>query len=108
MIDPRHDQMPGLKVMHRKFERKIAGKFDLVVGLHPDEATEEICAATLGDSKAVIVPCCNYWKGVESHGSASLADTIRRYFDKHNVDYWETLLSISGKNLVFVANRERR
>lgn len=108
VIDPRHDQMPSLKAMHRKFDRRLAKKFDLIIGLHPDEATEELCVTAASGARVVIIPCCNMWRGIENHGSGSLANTIRKYFQQHNVDWWETLLPITGKNLVFVANRERR
>lgn len=108
VIDPRHNQMPGLKAMHRKFDHSLARKFDLVVGLHPDEATEELCVVAASGVRTVIVPCCNMWRGIENHGSGSLANTIRLYLGKHNVDWWETILPMNGKNLAFVANREMK
>jgi len=86
-----------------KFCSDMAQGFDLIIGLHPDQATEEICHAAKF-RPTIIVPCCKYWEGIESHGSASLPDTIRKFLRQGGIDWWETLLAMSGKNLVFVTS----
>lgn len=117
VIDPRRS---GLPKRVRKQERKSALKtgrllrpkflnvevveadlseFDLLVGLHPDEATEPL--ARLATQKPVVlVPCCNKGFGVMSHGSPNAADTVRRIWKSLGVPYRETLLPITGKNVV--------
>lgn len=83
------------------FQPELAEDFDLVVGLHPDGATEAICHAAL-IRPVVLVPCCRYWRGIESHGSPDLAETVRRCFRRLGVEWWETFLQMNGKKLVFV------
>lgn len=90
------------------FTPDMATDYDLLVGLHPDGATEALAQAALSGMPVVIVPCCHYWRGIDSHGSTSMADTIRRYWRKHHVDFWETQLPMSGKNLILIAPGTRR
>lgn len=117
VIDPRRSGLPG----HiRKQERKAALKtgrllrptymqadvchadlsgFDLLVGLHPNEATEPI--ARLAKQKPVVlVPCCNKGFGIVSHGSPNATDTVRRIWQGLGVQWRETQLPMTGKNVV--------
>jgi len=87
--------------IRKEFNATMVLDYDLIIGLHPDEATEAICNAAR-DRPCIIVPCCRYWHGMESHGSPNMAETIRRSFRKNRVQWWETTLKMNGKNLVFV------
>lgn len=88
------------------FDRRWKSKCDLIVGLHPDEATAEIVLA--GEKLKIpylIVPCCV--KGME-------AEILRRRLGKHvPFDMWikhlhklsnsslrQTQLRIKGANLI--------
>ena len=114
VIDPRKTALSKRERRHSRrqrlaferiraqFQPEMAEGFDLVVGLHPDGATEAICHAALV-CPVVLVPCCKYWQGMESHGSPSLVETVRRCFRRLRVEWWETFLPMSGKRLVFVA-----
>ncbi len=74
-------------------------EFDLLVGMHPDQATEPL--AKLAAQKPVaVVPCCNYWQGLENHGAESVADCVKRTWKQLGVRWRETLLPMNGKNLV--------
>lgn len=90
-----------------KFNANMAEEYDLIIGLHPDEATEEICQAAKV-KPVILVPCCKYWNGIENHGSPGLAETIRHFFKKNKIEWWETLLRMNGKNLVFVTIKEKK
>ena len=117
VIDPRKTnlskkerQLANRKKIHferirSRFSSDMANSYDLIIGLHPDEATEAICCAA-HSKPVVLVPCCRYWNGIESHGSPNLAETIRRFFRRNKIDWWETLLKMNGKNLVFVTNNK--
>lgn len=94
------------KRIRKEFTPEMAGNFDLIIGLHPDEATEAICQAAK-TKPVVLIPCCRYWRGIESHGSPSMAKTIRRFFRNNKIEWWETLLKMNGKNLVFVTRGEK-
>ena len=114
VIDPRKSDLPkdyrtkarrqGIQIKRRRTEflHSMAKEFDLVVGLHPDQATENICIAGL-KKKCVIVPCCYYWSGKKLTDSPNdMADKICKFFDVKGLDYWRTCLPIQGKNLVIV------
>ena len=87
-----------------KFTLAMVTDYDLLVGLHPDGATETLAQAALSGKPVVIVPCCQFWQGIDSHGATGMVDTIRRYWRKHKIDFWETQLKMNGKNVVLVAN----
>jgi len=93
--------------IHSEFHAEMTEDYDLIIGLHPDQATEEICYAAK-IRPVILVPCCKYWNGIENHGAASLSDTIRKFFRQNKIEWWETLLEINGKNLVFIAKEEHK
>lgn len=100
-----HAGATGIKTIKGEFKASsMATKFNLVIGLHPDSATEELAHAAVLGIPTVIVPCCWYWTGIDSHGAANVPGIIRHYWQKNHVPFWETTLKMNGKNLVFVAN----
>ena len=117
VIDPRKS---GLSHKVRKREKKRALKtgrllqptyirspicetdlseFDLLIGLHPDEATEPIARAAR-ERPVVLVPCCSKDFGITSHGSPNATETVRRIWRGMKINWRETLLPITGKNVV--------
>ena len=124
VIDPRRS---GLPKSIRKQERKAALKtgkflrpiflnrpvgqadladFDLLVGLHPDEATEPL-AELAAEKPVVLVPCCNKGFGIASHGSPNATETVRRIWKRLRLDWRETLLPMTGKNVVLWTDSTR-
>ena len=93
---------------HGYFFRRMAEEWNLIVGLHPDGATEEIAHSAL-TTPVVLIPCCHLgWNGPESHGSPSMTETVRRLWRRLRVPYRETLLNMSGKNVVLWTERKRQ
>ena len=117
VIDPRKTDLPKSmrsdarrKRLHiqrakRPFRREDAKHYALLVGLHCDDATEELCHAATGGKAVIVVPCCHFWKGIESHGSPNMGDTVRRCWKRMGVPWRELLLPIHGKNLMLEARR---
>lgn len=109
VIDPRHSNLrrrdrcrvrPRWQRWVREFTPYMAEQFDVLVGLHPDGATESLVRSAVV-RPVVIVPCCFYWKGIESHGvKKNVADVIRRVWRHMNVRWNEDQLPMNGKNLV--------
>ena len=58
--NPRHlKRRTGIKYEKRCFKRTDTIKEDLIIGMHPDEATVEILFAALTQKKHfILVPCC--------------------------------------------------
>lgn len=100
LIDPRKKVLKGISHKRKCWKSSMSDDYDLIVGLHPDETTEELCNSTYF-RPIVLVPCCKHWKGIESHGSHSQKETVRRFFSKNRIVYRETVLKINGKNTVF-------
>jgi len=74
VIDPRGWVCRGVESRAVEFTAEMAGHFDLVVGLHPDEALRPVVAAA-AIRPVVVVPCCNFWSD-ERLGSGALLDAI--------------------------------
>ena len=105
VIDPRKSSLPRefrnkvkINYSNNKFTSQIASNFDLVIGLHPDGATKEICKSAL-IKPIVIIPCCNYWN--EEQGNNIYSKCIN-FLKNNRISYWETTLSMSGKNNVII------
>jgi hypothetical protein len=71
-----------------------ADYFDLIVGLHPDEATRSVAGAALV-RPAVLVPCCNFWSE-EKLGREALIEAIEGYYEKHGVAFERIALGFKG------------
>ena len=59
--------------------------YDLIVGLHPDEATRAVAEAAL-IRPAVLIPCCNFWSA-QKLGRDELIESIERYYREHAVRF---------------------
>lgn len=71
---------------------------DLIVGMHPDEATAEIVkSARKYKKKFAIVPCCI--KGIEAHGVRGFTEWVKKLM-KLGKPCRHSILKFSGKNIV--------
>ncbi len=73
---------------------------DVIIGMHPDEATEEILEfAKEHKLRFAIVPCCQKgrWAG---HRHKPWHIVLFEYCQKHSRSVRQTLLKMTGKNLV--------
>lgn len=81
------------------FDRDSEIKQDLVVGMHPDEATAEIVLAAESQKKPwMIVPCCI--KGAEAKDVRSFDSWIKKLCHLSKKEPRRNFLNIRGKNLV--------
>jgi len=83
-----------------------AAEFDLLVGMHPDEATDVILAASgVHDVPAVVVPCCprpTVWD-YTGRGQDEWIAHLRHHSGAH-----EDLLPMRGANRVLVSGASER
>ena len=82
------------------YTEELAREFDLVVGLHPDEATEEIIYSAT-HRPIIVVPCCRHWSNRQIRGGRSLRGAIRRYLAENSISLVEEELPIRGAKLIF-------
>jgi hypothetical protein len=75
VVDPRGWVLKGVPNRQETFVASMAPYYDLVVGLHPDEAIREVVDAALV-SPAILVPCCNFWDRTRKLGRDALIADI--------------------------------
>jgi hypothetical protein len=72
----------------------MADYYDLVVGLHPDEAMRAVARAALV-RPAILNPCCNFWSE-KRLGRDELLDAIERYYRGHDLSYKRVEFAFDG------------
>ncbi|MEN3273187.1 MAG: hypothetical protein V7636_1948 [Actinomycetota bacterium] len=60
VIDPRGWVLRGVSSRTEEYTSTMAGYYDVIVGLHPDEALREVVTSAQ-TRPVVVVPCCNFW-----------------------------------------------
>lgn len=99
VIDPRGYTLKGIINQQCEYSSDMADYYDLIIGLHPDEATRAVVeSAKL--RPVLIVPCCNFWNRNEKLGTKALIDAICEYMTCNNIDYELINFSFKGpKNI---------
>ncbi len=102
VIDPRGWVMKGVPNQPVEFTASMAAYYDLIVGLHPDEATKVVAEAAVL-RPVLMVPCCNYWSQ-EKLGRDELVIAIENYYSEHNIRFERMIFDFSGpKNIGIVS-----
>jgi hypothetical protein len=102
VVDPRGWTLKGVESRAVPYVAADATYYDLVVGLHPDQALREVVHSALGRA-TVVVPCCNFWRDDERLGRDALAESIAGWFDQNRVRYERVEFAFRGpQNLGFV------
>jgi hypothetical protein len=103
VIDPRGHTLTGVASRAAEFEPQMAAYYDLIVGLHPDEATRPIAEAAL-IRPAIIVPCCNFWSE-EKLGRDELVEAVATYYRQHAINFEIVEFDFKGpKNIGLVSD----
>ena len=107
VIDPRGWTLVGVPSRAEEFSPAMASYYDLIVGLHPDEATRAVAEAAL-HRPAVVIPCCNHWSE-EKLGRDELVDAVANFYDRHSVSYERVTFGFKGpKNIGLISEPPRR
>ena len=106
VVDPRGWVLKGVAHREEAFAPALAPYYDLVVGLHPDQATRAVAEAALV-RPAVLIPCCNFWSE-EKLGRDALVDAIAAYYVSHGVRFERVTWAFRGpKNVGLVSEPPR-
>ena len=98
VIDPRGWRIKGVPGRAEEFDPSCASYYDVIVGLHPDEATRPIAEAAR-ERPTLIIPCCNFWSD-EKLGRNELVEAIEAYYDENDMEYQRIEFPFKGpKNL---------
>lgn len=107
VIDPRGWPLVGVANRQEKYVASMADYYDLVVGLHPDEALREVVDSAK-TRPVIVVPCCNFWTREKKLGRDELLEAITLYCHKENIVYKQVPLNFSGpKNIALVLEPKR-
>lgn len=102
VIDPRGWTLKGVDNHKAKLDPSVASYYDLIVGLHPDEATRAVAEAALV-RPAVLIPCCNFWSE-EKLGRDELVEAIEDFYRQHHVCFERVTFEFEGpKNIGLVS-----
>lgn len=92
------------KLIAKPFTLADAKGYDLLIGLHPDGATEEIvCGAAKYDVPMIVVPCCAIASRTANWGGncwKRWLDHVLRLCHKHGLETRRTALRFQGRNQV--------
>jgi len=81
VIDPRGWVLRGVSARVEEYSAAMAGYYDVIVGLHPDEALRSVVDSGLV-RPVVVVPCCNFWMTDRRLGRDQLLDAVA---DHHEI-----------------------
>jgi hypothetical protein len=102
VVDPRGWVIRGVSSRPEEFDPRIADYYDLIVGLHPDEATRAVAEAALV-RPTILIPCCNFWSQA-TLGRDELLDAIEQYYADHGVTFDRVVFDFRGpKNIGIVS-----
>jgi hypothetical protein len=102
VVDPGGWLLKGIDGRQATFDARMASYYDLIVGLHPDEATRAVAEAAL-IRPAVLIPCCNFWSE-EKLGRDELVVAIASFYRAHHVTYERVTFKFDGpKNIGLVS-----
>lgn len=103
VIDPRGRALKGVPNRVAELDPSLAAFYDLIVGLHPDEATRAVAKAALV-RPAILIPCCNFWSE-EKLGRDALVEAIEAYYRAQGVEYERVEFDFrSPKNIGLVSS----
>jgi hypothetical protein len=103
LVDPRGWTLRGVRSQTTTFGPDDASYYDLVVGLHPDEATRAVAEAAVL-RPVVLVPCCNFWDRSQRLGRDALIAAIAEFYTAREVVHELVELDFRGPtNLALVS-----
>lgn len=95
VIDPRGWTMVGVESRAEEYTAEMAGYYDLVIGLHPDQALRAVAESGVV-RPTLVVPCCNFWSADEKLGRDALLDELSRFFAAAHVAHDRVTLDFHG------------
>lgn len=103
VIDPRGYTLVGIKNRKEEYNADMAGYYDLIIGIHPDEALKEVVNSALV-RPVVLIPCCNFWSREEKLGRDALLVKIEEFYKEHGVKFERVVFPFEGpKNIGLVS-----
>jgi hypothetical protein len=106
VIDPREYKARGVPDRQSEYSQNFADYYDLIVGLHPDEAIVEVVESAK-TRPVLVIPCCNFWDRTRKLGSRELVNEICVYLDSTNIKYEIIRFNFKGpKNIGILTTKK--
>ena len=103
VIDPRGHVLVGVDNRQCEYDASMAGYYDLVVGLHPDEAIRPVILSAR-HTRVLAVPCCNHWDVERKLGARALVEAICQHLTDERIACETITLPFAGpKNIAIIA-----
>ena len=81
----------------------MADYYDLIIGLHPDDALREVVLSAKS-RPILVVPCCNFWDKSQKLGTKPLIEAIEQFYKSEGIRYETVELGFKGpKNVAILA-----
>ena len=104
VVDPRGHTLTGVEGRACCYTAEMAGYYDLVIGLHPDEAVRPVVESAL-IRPILVVPCCNHWDSGQKLGSKELVAAICSWLAARGVEYNTVTFDFDGPKNVGIWTR---
>lgn len=102
VIDPRGFTLTGVPNRDCEYTTEMSGYYDLIVGLHPDEALRPVVESALV-RPVLVVPCCNHWDATQKLGTKALVEAVSQYLSDKGRSYEIVTFDFKGpKNIGIV------
>ncbi|QGN32400.1 hypothetical protein [Microlunatus sp. Gsoil 973] len=95
VVDPRGWPLRGVSNRAMAYDAVLADFYDLVIGLHPDQALRPVVESA-DRVPVLIVPCCNFWDREARLGRDALLDAIGRHQVEHGGSVEPVTLEFDG------------
>ena len=104
VIDPRGWALRGVQNRAEQYEATMASYYDLVVGLHPDEAIRPVVESAL-QCPTIVIPCCNFWDRSTRLGRDALIDALAEYYESQKINYEKIVFKFAGPKNIGIATQ---
>lgn len=95
VVDPRGWTLTGVRSRREVYRADMAEHYDVVVGLHPDDALRDV-AGSASVRPVVLVPCCNFWDRGARLGRNALLAAIESSYCSDRVTFERAELAFKG------------
>lgn len=103
VVDPRGWALKGVQNRATEYKSDMADYYDLIVGIHPDEALKEVVYSAK-IRPVLVIPCCNFWSKEEKLGRDALLIKIEEFYKENNISYERVAFDFEGpKNIGLVS-----
>lgn len=102
VIDVRGRTLKNVPCKVVEFNPSMAPYYDLIVGLHPDQATRAVAEAALL-RPVILIPCCNFWSE-QRLGRDELIEAIAANYRTKQIKFERVVFPFAGpKNIGLVS-----